>query len=69
MLNVDHYIGIDAGGTKWEAALCNPGYKLLAKHIFEGMNIRGANPNKVAFKVKDILDYMSFKGGIMNYHI
>lgn len=66
---MDHFIGIDAGGTTWDAALVNRDNKILARHKFEGLNVRGANPNVVAFKVKDILEYMSYKGGLMAYHI
>ncbi len=69
MIGMDHYIGIDGGGTQWEAALLNRANTVLARHGFGGVNVRGVNPNVVAFKLKDILEYMSDQGGMMPYHI
>ena len=66
---IDYYIGIDAGGSKSEAALCDQDLKLIARNRFEGLNLRGLNPNIAASQVKRIIEQLTYQGGILPYHV
>lgn len=64
----EHYIGIDAGGTKSEAVIVDQDLKILAAGIYEGMNVRQANPNTVSRIVKTIIDDLTYRAGLLPYH-
>lgn len=69
-MTIDYYIGIDAGGTDWEAVLCTSDYQIHARNHFEGMNLRATkNPNRPAFKLRDIIEEMTIQAGVLPYHI
>ena len=66
----NYYLGIDAGGTTWDAVLCTSDYKITAQEWFEGMNLRSVtNPNIPALKVRDILSEMTRQARILPYHV
>ena len=64
----EHYIGIDAGGTKSEAVIVNQDLRILAEGIYEGMNVRQMNPNTVSRIVKTIIDDLTYRAGLLPYH-
>jgi len=64
----EHYIGIDAGGTKSEAVIVDQDLRILAEGIYEGMNVRQANPNTVSRIVKTIIDDLTYRAGLLPYH-
>ena len=66
---LDYYIGIDSGGTKSEAALCDPDYNIITHSRFEGLNLRGLNPNIAASFVKKVIDVLAYQAGMLPYHI
>ncbi|NQS96830.1 MAG: hypothetical protein HQ591_00095 [candidate division Zixibacteria bacterium] len=66
---LDYYIGIDCGGTKTEAVLCDPGYNIITRSRFEGLNLRGLNPNIAAALVKKIIEDLTYQAGMLPYHI
>ena len=69
-LDPNYYLGIDAGGTSWEAMLCTSDYKITIQEWFEGMNLRSVtNPNIPAFKVREILTEMTRMARILPYHV
>ena len=69
-IDPNYYIGIDAGGTTWEAMLCSADYRVLAQDWFQGMNLRGnKNPNIPALKIRDILTEMTRQSRVLAYHV
>lgn len=64
----EHYIGIDAGGSKSEAVIVDMDNRILAQGIFEGMNVRQMNPNVISRIVKTIVDDMTYRAGLLPYH-
>jgi N-acetylglucosamine kinase-like BadF-type ATPase len=66
---LEYYLGIDAGGTKSEAVLCDENYRIASRNWYQGLNLRGLNPNIAASTVKLILEDMTYRAGLLPYHI
>ena len=66
---IENYIGIDAGGTKSIAVLTDAKLRLLARENYEGMNISQMNPNTVSRMVQQIIDDLTYRAGMLPYHI
>jgi len=69
-MNAGYYIGIDAGGTTWDAVLCGDDNKIIAGNSFEGLNLRTvSNPIKVALKLQQAIKDVSDQCGLLSSQI
>jgi N-acetylglucosamine kinase-like BadF-type ATPase len=66
---LEHYIGIDMGGTKTEAILCDEKFRVVVRNRYPGMNVKGANPNIIASDVKAMAEEFVYRAGFLPYHI
>ncbi len=66
---MENYIGIDAGGTKSIAVLADAKLRILAREHYEGMNVSQMNPNLVSRLVQQIIDNLTYRAGMLPYHI
>ena len=65
----EHYIGIDSGGSKSEAVLLDMQNQVLTRMVYEGMNLRQMNPNTVSARLKQIIEDLTYRAGILPYHV
>jgi N-acetylglucosamine kinase-like BadF-type ATPase len=65
-MKTEYYIGIDAGGTTWDAVLCRQDNIVLAENSFDGLNLRSvSNPRKIAFKLQQVIADMADLGSLL----
>lgn len=64
-----HIIGIDSGGTKIEAALVDEYGRIIARTQHEGVNLRQTNPNTAARICAEVVNDLTYRGGILPYHV
>jgi len=66
---IENYIGIDAGGTKTIVVLVDADLRVRAKGSYEGMNLAQMNPNTVSGRLKQIIEEMTYRAGMLPYHV